>query len=80
MSVINTVERYYYLDRKNIGFVRFIFEAYEGIAVVTTANSEKNLILLRIAPGCETEVDMILEDLSKSFMIERKHPENENVC
>jgi len=69
---VNTIKRYYYLDRKNIGFIRFIFEAYDGIAVISTVNSEKNLILLRIAPNCEEEVDAVLNCLAKDFMIKRK--------
>lgn len=70
---MNTIKRYYYLERCNIGFVKFIFEAYDGIALISTVNLEKNLILLSIAPGCEEEVDSVLNYLAKDLYIERKY-------
>ena len=63
------LKKYYSIDKKNIGFLKFIFEAYEGIAVVTTTGKEKNKIVLRIAMGFEDDVDMVLDDLNRRIMI-----------
>jgi hypothetical protein len=53
--------------------VRFVLEAYEGIAVVTTLDNLKGLIVLAIAPGCEQMVENIMADLGQYFMIEAGH-------
>jgi len=43
-----------------IHFLRFILEAYEGIATVTTLQPQLGLVRLNIAPGCEDDVERIL--------------------
>lgn len=71
---METVQKEYTVARKRIGFVKFIFEAHEGIAVVTTIESEKGAdngrIILSIAPDLVFEADMIVKDLKKDFMFD----------
>jgi hypothetical protein len=45
---------------REIHFLRFILEAYEGIATVTTLKPQLGLVRLCIAPGCEEVVEKIL--------------------
>jgi hypothetical protein len=45
---------------REIHFLRFIMEAYEGITTVTTLQPQLGLVRLSIAPGCEEEVEKIL--------------------
>jgi hypothetical protein len=52
--------RYLMIDRARIGFLRFILEAYEGIASVSTVDASLGLVRLNIAPGCEADVERIL--------------------
>ncbi|MGD1974332.1 MAG: DUF4911 domain-containing protein [Desulfobacterales bacterium] len=68
-----TVKRYCRVDRRNIAFLRFIFEAYDGLATLETLNPESGVIVFYIAPGCETDVDMILTALKADIMIESFH-------
>ena len=65
-----SLKRYYRVDRREISFLRFIFEAYEGMATIETLNSESGLIVMYIAPGCESDVEMVLRDLGNNIMIE----------
>jgi hypothetical protein len=65
-----THKRYYRVDRRKIAFLRFIFEAYDGLATIETLNPELGVIVFYIAPGCETDVDMVLTDLKSDIMIE----------
>ena len=58
------------MDRKQIGLLRFILESYEGIATLTTLDSAEGRVLLRVPPGCEAEVDDLLEDLADSIRLE----------
>lgn len=70
MSEMETVKRYYRVDRRHISMLRFVFEAYEGVAVVTTLDNQKGLIVLAIAPGCERIAEDVMADLGRSFLIE----------
>ncbi len=66
-AAMETLRRHYYTDTARIGFVRFIFEAYEGVAVVTTLDPGSGLIQLTIAPDLVADADRIIEDLKKEM-------------
>lgn len=51
----------YLVDPYQIHYLRFIIEAYPGMAVVSTVNPRLGLVSITIAPGCEPEVLRILE-------------------
>ena len=59
------------MDRRQIAFIKFIFEAYDGIVGMRTVNPAKGIIELRVAPGCEEQVERILQDLKKETLIRR---------
>ncbi len=65
-----TIKRYYRVDRCKIAFLRFIFEAYDGLAVIETLNPKSGVIVFYIAPGCESDVNVILGDLKGDIMME----------
>ncbi len=65
-----TVQRYYRVDRREIAFIKFILEAYDGLAVMETLDPMSGRVVFHIAPGCESDVDMILQDLKKEIVIE----------
>ena len=67
---MKTTPKYYRVDRKEIGFLRFIFEAYDGIATITTVDSGLGIIVFHIPEGCEQDVKMILQELQKEIIIE----------
>ena len=73
-----TIRRYYRVDRREIAFLRFVFEAYEGLAIIETLNPESGDIVFYIAPGCESDVDMILRDLKSDIMLEAANFELNN--
>lgn len=62
-------KKYYQLDRKNISFLKFIFEAYDGIVIITTTDRFNGIVMFRIPPGCESDVDAVLQDLRKNIWI-----------
>ena len=67
---MKTIKKYFRIDRKEICFLKFILEAYDGIATLTTNDARQGIILLRIAPGGEDEVETILQDLKKDTIIQ----------
>jgi len=65
-----SIRRYYRVDRREIAFLRFIFEAYDGLAVLETLDPKAGVVVFHIAPGSEDDVDLILHNLKKDIMIE----------
>lgn len=55
-SVLNCL-----VDPSQIHYLRFIIEAYPGMAVVSTVDPVLGLVSIAIAPGCEPDVVRILE-------------------
>lgn len=67
---MRTVPYYYRVDRRDIAFLRFIVEAYEGIAVLSTVDQYKGLVVLHVPAGCEDSVIGLMTDLSSQMRIE----------
>ena len=67
---METIKKILRIDRREICFVKFILEAYDGIATMTTIDPLQGIVLFRIAPGCEKEVEVVLQDLGKDIMID----------
>jgi len=67
---VETIKRYLRVERREIAFIRFIFEAYDGIAVLETLDPKAGIVVFHIAPGCEPDVDAILQDLKREIVIE----------
>lgn len=56
------------LSRKDIAYVKYIFEGYEGLATVTTVpTSRESVVQLSIMPDFTSEVDGILEALKEEI-------------
>jgi hypothetical protein len=64
---MKTIFKEYIVDKTMIGFIKFIFEGHEGVAVATTLNSVKGHIRLAIAPDRVRTAQMIIKDLEKDF-------------
>ena len=64
---MKTILKEYIVDKTMIGFIKFIFEGHEGVAVATTLNSAKGHIRLAIAPDRVKTDQKIDKDLEKDF-------------
>jgi len=67
--LFQTRKQFYRIHRNRIYFVRFILEAYEGIALIKTIDAKKGIVEIMTAPGCYDEVDAIIHDLKQSILI-----------
>lgn len=67
---VETIKQYYRVDRREIAFIKFIVEAYDGIAVLETLDPMAGIVVFHIAPGCERDLDALLEDLKREILIE----------
>ncbi|HBN27364.1 MAG TPA: DUF4911 domain-containing protein [Desulfobacteraceae bacterium] len=63
-------KKYYRVNRREISFIKFIIEAYEGIAILTTIDPERGIIVLLVPSGCDEDVDMVINNLKQQIMIE----------
>ena len=66
---METIRKIIRVDRREICFLKFILEAYDGIAAMTTIDARLGIVLLRIAPGCEKEVVALMHDLGRDILI-----------
>lgn len=66
---LTTSSRKVCVDRSQISFVKFILEAYDNVAVVTTLDAGQGLVVVTVSPGCERLVDGIIESLSEDCHI-----------
>ncbi len=57
------------VDRSQIGFIKFILEAHDNVAVMSTIDPKQGVVQLSIAPGCERLVSDIMKDFSENFTV-----------
>jgi hypothetical protein len=60
---METIRQSFWVDRKEIAYLRMTLESYDGMAVVRTIDPQKALIEILISPGCQRLVDELLNDL-----------------
>ena len=71
-------KRYFRIDKNKIGLLRFMLEAYEGIATLTTIDPVEGRVVLLVPPGCEEDVDTLLTDLSGDIFLEPEKAVNKH--
>ena len=57
------------VDRSQISYIKFILEAHDNLAVLSTIDSRRAVVQLRIAPGCERLVSEMMNDFSNEFTV-----------
>lgn len=66
--------RFFRVDRRDIGYFRFILEAYEGLATLSTLDARQGIVALYI-PECFTgDVDALLTALGAEIALEEIEP------
>ena len=51
------------LDRKDISYIKFLFEGYEDLCTITTVDKNEAVIALTILPDFVSDVNRILDAL-----------------
>lgn len=67
---METIQKTFRVDRREIAFLRFIFEGCDGIGQLTTLDREAGIVALRIPPGCRRDVEQVLESLAGEMLME----------
>ena len=53
------------VERKDISYLSWIIQSYDGLAVLKTIDPYKAIIEIQISPGCEDIVFALLDALRK---------------
>lgn len=69
---MNVSKKYYRVNPRDICFIRYVFEAHDGLAVISTLSRERDTIVLRIAPGCEEEVAAVVDGLKMELIMDER--------
>jgi hypothetical protein len=65
-EVLSMTPIYYRVDRRHISLLRFILEAYEGVATLTTVDARAGIVKVLMAPGREPLVADLMAALCSS--------------
>ena len=77
---LHCTKRIFQVDRKEIHYLRFTLESYDGMAVVSTIDPYLALIEVAIAPGCERWVYGLMNALEKNEGLNIKSLHQTEVC
>lgn len=67
---MNTVQRYFRVDPKNMAYVKFVVESYGGLAVLTTLDARQGLMAWMISPQRVQEAEKLIASLQKEVTLE----------
>lgn len=57
--------RYFKVAHRDMVYLKFILEAYEGMNVMSTVENKEGIIRIAVMEGFETDIDGLLEDLGR---------------
>lgn len=62
--------RYFRVARRDMVYLKFILEAYEGMNVMTTVDNANGIIRIAVMPGFEKDMDNLLAELGRQVGME----------
>ena len=66
-----TAEVYLRINRSRIHFLKFILEAYDGLALLSVVDPRNGLVLVRFAPESGREISGLLTSLAGSGSLQK---------
>ena len=78
MTARRVIEQYYKVQRRDVSYIKFILEGYEGLAVVTTVDRYDSIIKVLIAPDFAEEASGIMNALMDEIDFEEIAGEGES--
>lgn len=62
--------RYFKVAHRDMVFLKFILEAYEGMNVMSTVDNQAGIIRIAIMEGFEEDMDCLLAELGRQVVME----------
>jgi len=78
LTARRVIEQYYKVQRRDVSYIKFILEGYEGLAVVTTVDRYDSIIKVLIAPDFAEEATGIMNALMDEIDFEEIAGEGES--
>ena len=66
--------RYFLLDRRDLVYLTFILEAYEGLATLSTLDKRQTLVSITTFPGSAEALDNLLTAIGKEITLTETSP------
>ncbi len=76
---LELVKRKYRVDTSRISFLKFILEAYDGMAQITTLDPVSGVVEVSVVAKCVNDFENIIMDLKNQMLIEIVEFSQENV-
>jgi hypothetical protein len=64
------IERFFRVNRRDMVFLKFVLEAYEGMNVMSTVDNAAGIIRVAVMPGFESDMDALLAELGTLVSME----------
>ncbi|MDD2850620.1 MAG: DUF4911 domain-containing protein [Desulfuromonadaceae bacterium] len=64
------IERFFKVNHRDIVYLKFILEAYEGMNVMSTVDNKVGIIRIAIMPGFQDDMDGLLAELGRQVNME----------
>lgn len=61
------IVRYFRVDRRDIVFLKFITEAYEGLSTMSTVDNREGIVSITCGEWAAADVSSLLEALSRDI-------------
>lgn len=61
---------YYRVARKDLVFLKFILEAYEGMSTMSTVDNRAGIVRISIPDGFVADMKGLLDSLSRDILLE----------
>ena len=62
--------RYFKVNHRDMVYLKFILEAYEGMNVMSTVDNRAGIIRIAIMPGFVEDMDALLDNLGQQVAME----------
>jgi len=70
MQIPPDVVRYFRVDRRDLVFLKFILEAYEGMSTLTTVKREGAIVRLTIPAGFAADLQALLAAIAADIELQ----------
>lgn len=70
--------RYFRLDRRDLAYLKFVVEAYEGLATLSTVERQETLVSLTTTPSLAQDLDGLIEALRGEITMTETAPPGGN--
>jgi hypothetical protein len=67
---MDTISQLIQIPPREIAYLNFVFESYEGVAAVRTIDPHRGIVELMVSPHYQEETREILKSLTEEFPIQ----------